>query len=275
MLLIGAVLLTPYPSPLRSPLSSEYRDYSNLMSGAIVGVHDKTRGPLECYNAAAHRLLGWYADKSKTIYDLNSESGLYQIAAFVDYSVTNAAVQYNIISIGDTLHMQWNRRKKHNSGTYSHIDELVLIQDTPYVRSGNWVYATLIANPSTVIVNTPDAGRIEVCGACYSADDSTYADYLLVSISSYNGASYCISASCSVPSSTMSTAIDWGEPSQDITMETVVMQQMSLSGNSTTTIMMTEEQSACLQESYFCTSDAECCSFLCWEFHCQESTDWP
>jgi hypothetical protein len=214
---------------------SPYADYSNLMSGAMMGYHDVTRGPMECFNAAAHKFLGWYSDKALTITDLNSQQGLFQVTAFVDYAVTAAGYQWNIISIGDSVHMQYNRKKKHNSGVMERGDELVIVTDAPGIRSGAWLVSSLAAPPSSnTVINSPSTGRIDICSRYDSPDDNSYPDYLLVSIQPY-GSPYSLCGQVQAQSA--------ARPSQ--------------------------ASSSCLGNFQFCGKSGDCCSGTCSRWVCQ------
>jgi hypothetical protein len=177
-------------------LIRDYFDYTNYMSGVVMGHHDMERGPLTCYNSAAHITLGWFDDSTLEIADINNSpltsSGPIRLAAFVDYTeVVGRAGWHVIVRINTYFSFQYNRAKKHNIGMYEEPNRVHLVTDQS--ADATYVLADLRpCNSSDVgtaacVYDSPEMGRIEICG--FEQDGEI--DYAIVSISTYNGPSFC------------------------------------------------------------------------------------
>jgi hypothetical protein len=160
----------------------EYGDYSGFMSASMIPSHTYPKSPNECYNAYGHVIMGWFSDKTRYISDPATNGGLLKVAAFVDYTIAVAGVDDIIVQIGDSIFMQYNRARAHNSGTYAHGDRLVIVQASAS-EEASFVRAALAAGE---VFDTPYTGRIEVCSR---VDGSP--DYLLVSVTGYGTGSVC------------------------------------------------------------------------------------
>jgi hypothetical protein len=184
------------------------------MSGVVSGYHDQERFPRLCYNSACHISLGWFNNRmlditgpSPTISSATTawvNTGPVRVAAFVDYatieqqyatSSINPPPQYYwniVVRINSFVSLQYNKAKLHNSDVYENGDHVVIVDD----RGVDATYFIAALRPCTTadaasvcIYDSPDTGRIEVCG--YGRTDETGIDFAIVSLSEYNGLSYC------------------------------------------------------------------------------------
>ncbi|GKY90413.1 hypothetical protein MPSEU_000015100 [Mayamaea pseudoterrestris] len=147
----------------------DYGDTTGFMGSAT----EKVDFPQRCYNAENHAQLGWYDDRLLQVD--TGVSNLYQVAAFVDYKLTNPSqyVVLEIVSMG--LYLQYNRAKSYNSDTGEHPDTLVIVQKT---SSGTNLVASLTENDNPFVAN---GVVIVVCSVSSDATGST-ADVLIVGI---------------------------------------------------------------------------------------------
>ena len=83
---------------------------------------------MKCFNAANHDQLGWFQDRSLTLTTSSLQGKppiLLQVAAFVDYSITDKSTPVNV-KINNKYFMQYNRNTKHNRGTQDFANLLTI-----------------------------------------------------------------------------------------------------------------------------------------------------
>jgi hypothetical protein len=212
---------------------SEYSDHTGFMSGAIMGVHDKTNFPKQCYNAENQWNLGWYDANTMLTVTPDTQGTRVKVVAFSDWSVATAATDKVLVRTGNdlNLYMQYNRAKGFNADTYEYQDKLVIVRDT---GDGTKIEGTLDKDNVSVYTRQEANSkplRIEVCSQVYS-NSATKPDYLVVGIG-YSTSSLC--------------------------------EQQSGLGGSTPQQQVTH---SCLPPSTVCTFDEDCCSTKCRKKSC-------
>jgi hypothetical protein len=169
------------------------------MSGVVPGYHNVERGPLMCYNSAAHITLGWFDDYLLDIKDTSSLQGPIRLAAFADYTELKKEKgkpekYWNVlVRINDKVSFQYNRAKKHNSGVYEDADHVNIVVDDSL--DATYELASLRPCNSTdvgtaaCVYDSAETGRIEVCKVGHQALNDI--DYAIVSITEHRGPSLC------------------------------------------------------------------------------------
>eukprot|EP00543_Licmophora_paradoxa_P005864 CAMPEP_0202451146 /NCGR_PEP_ID=MMETSP1360-20130828/9642_1 /ASSEMBLY_ACC=CAM_ASM_000848 /TAXON_ID=515479 /ORGANISM="Licmophora paradoxa, Strain CCMP2313" /LENGTH=827 /DNA_ID=CAMNT_0049069645 /DNA_START=188 /DNA_END=2671 /DNA_ORIENTATION=+ len=131
--------------------------------------------PSMCFNGAKNWQIGWFDDRNLdlTDVDLTSEAKVINIAAFVDYYLTNEGT-YVGVKIGN-IFLQYNRAKGPNFQTREKRNRLTVTLTT---EDESELLAGL--NPSSGSYTTSDGVKIHVCSKVQGTDDSP--DYMVVSI---------------------------------------------------------------------------------------------
>jgi hypothetical protein len=181
---------------------NEYGDKTSNMgvSSAEIG------GPLSCYNAANHWLLGWFPDSRLDLTTVPSNPITVNIPAFVDYSdVASSSDQYVIVKAGN-FYLQYNRAKDYNVGTRALPDKLVITWDGNPGPSGTTTLITGL-DMSNANYNDGSTVAIQVCNVVMNGN----VDYMVVSIG--QGSTNC-------QAGTVSTSNAVAAQSQPVTTQT-------------------------------------------------------
>ena len=107
----------------------DYTDFTGYMSAGYQQLH----WPAKCFNPQNHWHLGWFEDRSRSIYPLQHEQPeLVNVAAFVDYDQTlhsGDGAEYDVlVRVGDDLFLQYNRAKSFNRDTGEKRDMITIVQ---------------------------------------------------------------------------------------------------------------------------------------------------
>jgi hypothetical protein len=144
--------------------------------------------PIKCFNAQNHWLLGWFSDRSITVYpDVPAK---VKLLGFVDYVKATQGAEFVVARVGKNLYLQFNRAKLHNRETEESPDKLVVILD----RGGQGTTLVAALDDGNSLYTVPDfesSGKqlnVEVCRVAMGETDDDI-DWMEVSIG--YGASLC------------------------------------------------------------------------------------
>jgi hypothetical protein len=150
----------------------EYGDYTSNMgiSSSELG------GPLYCYNACNHWVLGWFSDSRLDLSTIPSSPVTVTMPAFVDYQETaGASDQYVLVKVGN-FYLQYSCAKDYNAGASTLPNQLVIVYDADPGMGGqtNLITGLDMQNP----YYSDGSVAIQVC----SVQTSGTVDYMIISI---------------------------------------------------------------------------------------------
>jgi hypothetical protein len=150
----------------------EYGDYTSNMgiSSSELG------GPLYCYNACNHWVLGWFSDSRLDLSTIPSSPVTVTMPAFVDYQETaGASDQYVLVKVGN-FYLQYSCAKDYNAGASTLPNQLVIVYDADPGMGGqtNLITGLNMQNP----YYSDGSVSIQVC----SVQTSGTVDYMTISI---------------------------------------------------------------------------------------------